>query len=103
MSMVHCDEVEPHVLAALHMFSACASSHAYLPLFCACAVAQLHRRTQHNNGTVLVALKCSRVFMILSASSARARSFRFVRRLILRLSSFFTWRRLRPFNPTRGC
>src|SRR3954469_7818318 len=62
--MVHCDEVEPHVLTALHMFSVCASSHAYLPLFCACAVAQFHRRMQHNNGIVDETLKCSRVFII---------------------------------------
>src|SRR5467141_3819516 len=79
MSMVHCDEAEPHVLAALHMFSGCASSHAYLPFFCACAVAQFNRRTQHNNGTVLQTLKCSRIFIILSAYSARVRSLRFVR------------------------
>ena len=64
MSMVHCDEVEPHVLTALHMFSVCASSHAYLPLFCACAVAQFHRRMQHNNGIVVETLKCSRIFII---------------------------------------
>src|ERR1700741_3268106 len=33
MSMVHCDEAEPQVLAALHMFSGWVSSHEYLPFF----------------------------------------------------------------------
>src|SRR5438552_773433 len=104
MSMVHCDESEPHVLAALHMFSGCASSHAYLPLFCACAVAQCNKRTQHNNGTVLQTLKCSCIFIILSAYSARVQSLRFVRPLILRLSSCSRATPARQaFNPTRGC
>src|SRR5882672_587936 len=104
MSMVHCDEAEPQVLAALHMFSGCASSHAYLPFFCACTVAQFNRRTQHNNGTVLRALKCSRIFIILSAPSARVRCLLFVRHLILRLGSRSSATpALRAFNPTRGC
>src|ERR1700742_2497271 len=43
MSIVHGDEAEPQVLAALHMLSGCASSHTYLLFFCACAVVQLSR------------------------------------------------------------
>jgi hypothetical protein len=104
MSIVHCDEAEPHVLAALHMFSGCVSPHAYLPRVWDCAVAQVNRRTQDNNGTVLQMLKCSRVFIVLSAYSARVRSLRFVRHLILRLSSCSrATLALRAFNPTRGC
>src|SRR5271168_3299155 len=49
MSMVHCDEPEPHVLAALHMFSGCVSSHAYLPLVWAWAVTQFNRRMEDDN------------------------------------------------------
>jgi hypothetical protein len=33
ISIVHGDEADPQVLAALHMLSGCASSHAYLLLF----------------------------------------------------------------------
>src|SRR5712664_4813419 len=47
-STVHGDEGEPQVLAALHMLSGCSSSHAYLPFFCACTVAELSRTTKEN-------------------------------------------------------
>src|SRR5277367_4112419 len=40
-SIVHEDEGEPQVFPALHRLSGCASSHAYLLFFCACAMAQL--------------------------------------------------------------
>src|ERR1700739_1452867 len=48
MSIVQVDEAEPQVLAALHIFSGCCSSHAYLLFFCACAVVQTRRLTENN-------------------------------------------------------
>ena len=67
MSIVHCAEVEPHVLAALHMLSGCTSSHAYLPFFCACAVAQFSRTTQDNSSNGLQMLN------VLSSSHSQIR------------------------------
>jgi hypothetical protein len=52
-SMVHEEEAEPQVLAALHMLSGCASSHTYLLFFCACAVAQVSRTTQDSKSNAL--------------------------------------------------
>src|ERR1700761_688547 len=48
MLIVHGDEAEPQVLAALHMLSGCSSSHRYLLFFCATANAQLSRTIQDN-------------------------------------------------------
>jgi hypothetical protein len=47
-SIVHADEADPQVLAALHMLSGCLSSQTYLLFFCACALGQLSRRPQDN-------------------------------------------------------
>lgn len=47
MSTVHGEDTEPHVLAALHMLSGCASSQAYLLIFC--ALARAEPRTTHSN------------------------------------------------------
>src|SRR5580692_2189829 len=49
MSIVHGDEAEPQVLAALHLLSGCSSSHTYLLFFCARASAQLISRTMQDN------------------------------------------------------
>jgi hypothetical protein len=53
MSIVHTDEGEPQVLAALHMLSGRSSSHTYLLFFCACAVAELSRTTKGNKSNAL--------------------------------------------------
>jgi hypothetical protein len=58
MSIVHTDEGEPQVLAALHMLSGCSSSHTYLLFFCACAVAELGRTTKNNKSKALQLLNC---------------------------------------------
>src|SRR5882672_456433 len=52
MSIMQGDEGEPQVLAALHMLSGCASSHTYLPLFCACAVAQFRKTMQDKSNAL---------------------------------------------------
>jgi hypothetical protein len=56
MSIVHEDEVEPQVLAAVHMLSGCPSSHTYLLFFCACVATQLRRRIQHSEKNAFQAL-----------------------------------------------
>jgi len=59
MSIVHTDEGEPQVLAALHMLSGCSSSHTYLLFFsCACAVVELSRTTKDNKSNALQLLNC---------------------------------------------
>src|ERR1700746_827195 len=68
MSMVHCDEAEPQVLAALHMFSGLVSSPEYLTLVCACVVAQHNKRMQDDNSHVFQMLTWRRLFMIVSAT-----------------------------------
>src|SRR5689334_20255774 len=56
-SIVHGDEAEPQVLAALHMLSGCFSSQAYLFFFCACAGAQLRKTIEDNKSNLLQMLK----------------------------------------------
>jgi hypothetical protein len=51
-SIVHEDEGEPQVLAALHMLSGRSSSHTYLLFFCACTVAQIRKTTHDKNNTL---------------------------------------------------
>jgi hypothetical protein len=51
MLIVHGDEAEPQVFAALHMVSGCASSHTYL-LF-ACASSPVIRTMQVDKSTAL--------------------------------------------------
>src|SRR5258707_15283250 len=60
MSIVHGDEVEPQVFAALQMLSGRISSHTYLLFFCACASAsaQLSRMMQDNTSDALQVLNC---------------------------------------------
>src|ERR1700685_973093 len=57
ISIVQADEAEPQVLAAVHMLSGCGSSHAYLPFFCACAVAHARRTRQDSKNNELQVLK----------------------------------------------
>jgi hypothetical protein len=86
MSIVHCAEVEPQVLAALHMLSGCTSSHVYLPFFCACAVGQFTRTMQDNSSNELQMLNCCRVLIVRSAT-AHVRRLRFREGLTPRLNS----------------
>ena len=78
MSIVHGDEAEPQVLAALHMLSGCASSHTYLLFFCACAAVQLSRTTQDNKSNALQMFNCCRIVIVI-ASLFAPRSSRFRR------------------------
>jgi hypothetical protein len=58
MSIVHGDEAEPQVFAALQMLSGRLSSHTYLLFFCACASAQLSRMMQDNTSGALKVFNC---------------------------------------------
>jgi hypothetical protein len=53
MSIGQGDEVDPQVVAALHIVSGCFSSHMYLLFFCACANPPVRRTMQVDKSNAL--------------------------------------------------